>query len=205
MIHAPQMLLIGSTGRNSGKTAFACRVIENFKARGPLIGAKVTAIREKNGECPRGGKGCGVCTSLEGDYDITEETETGDVKDTQKLLASGTERTLWLRVLHEHLERGARALLDCMPADAAVICESNSLRKVVKPGLFIMVEPQDAKVPKASAQHVLAYADMRVVSDGEHFDFNPAQLEFQNGGWTCRRLAAELPPPGIHGGNQKRV
>ncbi len=183
MIQAPHMLLIGAAGRDAGKTVFACRLVNQFR-HAPVLAAKVTAIVERDGTCPRGGKGCGVCSSLEGDFCITEETNQGGVKDTQRLLASGARRVFWLRVLKERLEVGARVLLDTLGPDTPVICESNSLRHAVTPGLFVMVRHCDSSTVKASAQAVLPYADIEIRSNGKAFLFDFDRITLTDRGWT---------------------
>ena len=74
MIKLGGMLMIGSSGTNVGKTELACALLGKFGRNRNIIGIKVTTIRDKDGRCPRGGRGCGVCSSLEGEYCITEET-----------------------------------------------------------------------------------------------------------------------------------
>ncbi len=150
MIYAPYMLLIGAAGRDAGKTTFACEIIRRFY-EAPICATKVTAIQARDGLCPRGGEGCGVCTSLEGDFCVTEETDARGRKDTQRLLAAGAQRVLWLRVLKSKLEEGARVFLDSFCPDTPLICESNSLRNVVVPGLFLMVKHTESNEMKVSA------------------------------------------------------
>ena len=82
MLQAPNMLLIGSTGRNIGKTELACELIRRAAPAQTVTAAKITVIRESGGRCPRGGEGCGACTSLDGDYDLMQETNRDGVKDT---------------------------------------------------------------------------------------------------------------------------
>ena len=136
MIEQPNMLMIGSAGRNIGKTELACRLIRKFNPRIDIVGIKVTAIQEKGGKCPRGGEGCGVCTSLQGNYCITEERSGPPGKDTTKLLEAGAEKVYRLCVLKDHLEEGFVALMESIGDRAISICESNSLRQIVEPGLF---------------------------------------------------------------------
>ena len=57
-----RMLLIGSTGANVGKTELAGAIIVKFSQSRDIIGIKVTTIKAKDGKCPRGGRGCGVCS-----------------------------------------------------------------------------------------------------------------------------------------------
>jgi hypothetical protein len=187
MIYVPNMILIGAADRNAGKTTLACELIRRF-SNVPVMGAKVTAVQERDGTCPRGGEGCGVCSSLEGSFCLTEETQRGSAKDTQRLLASGAQRVFWLRVLKDHLELGARTLLDTIGPDTPIICESNSLRTVVTPGVFLMVQHRDSKTPKLSAQAVMEYVDARVGSDGQNFDFDIDRIGLEKGCWILRHL-----------------
>ena len=173
MIHLPNMLLIGSADRNIGKTELACSVLRHFTPQGRLAGLKVTAIRERGGACPRGGEGCGVCAALEGEYLLTEESQGDPAKDTGRLKAAGARPVYWLRALVESLEPAMEAALGELDPRLPVICESNSLRRVVEPGLFLMVEragtgPQGNEHPgaattKESAAAVWHWAD-RVVT-----------------------------------------
>jgi len=191
MLYAPNMILIGAASRDAGKTVFACELVRRFAADG-VVGAKVTAVQETNGTCPRGGQGCGVCSSLEGDYCLTEELESGTEKDTQRLLASGAQRVFWLRVLKENLDDAAPVLLDTIGRRAPVICESNSLRRAIEPSLFFMLRRSGAQTIKASAEAVLHYADIPVQSDGHGFDVDFERLSLDNGRWIYRFPATAI-------------
>lgn len=189
----PQMLLIGATGRDAGKTTFACQLLQHFGASG-LYAVKVTVIHERNGECPRGGVGCGVCSSLEGGFCITEENSTTGNKDTQRMLAAGAKRVYWLRTLREEAEEGLRSLLHEIGESVPIICESNSVRQVVVPGLFLMVANLSSENTKASAKAVMEHADLIVQSDGKNFDCDFNQIEYAGNGWRLRPAHAALPP-----------
>ena len=186
MINAPRMLLVGATGRNAGKTALATALIRRFSGQVPIIGAKVTAIAERDGQCPRGGQGCGVCSSLDGDYCITREMEGAETKDTQRLLTAGAQKVYWLRVLKTHIEKGARALMKEIGRNAWVVCESNSLRTVLNPGLFIMVSAPSAVNLKPSAKQVRDKVDIFITFDGNRFDFDLNNITLTEKGWRSR-------------------
>ncbi len=186
------MLMIGSAGSNVGKTELACTLLRKFSKTSDIIGIKVTTIKDKDGQCPRGGEGCGVCSSLEGVYCITEETDSSSGKDTARLLAAGARRVFWLRVLKEHLQEGIIALLEIIGPDAVSICESNSLRQIVEPGLFLMVRKRNLKVWKSSARQVKKYADRIIVSDGSRFDFDLDRIKLLNNKWTLQIKATAI-------------
>jgi len=182
MIRMPGMLLIGSSGRNSGKTHLACAVIKNNIKHTDIIGLKVTTIVRTEGKCPRGGEGCGVCSSVEGDFSIIQEEGKEKGKDTALLLKAGAKRVFWLRVMEERLKQGFEALLERIPKDIPIVAESNRLRLVVEPGLFLMVANSSSSV-KDSALQVWHYADRIIRTDGQEFDYSSNHIVFSDNQW----------------------
>jgi len=202
MIKLDGMLMIGSAGANIGKTELACALLNKFSKNHNIVGIKVTTIKDKDGQCPRGGEGCGVCSSLEGNFCITEETNKSSGKDTARLLEAGANRVFWIRVLKEHLVEGINAMLDVIGPEAVSICESNSLRKVVEPGLFLMVGNNDSEVWKNSAQQVREYADRMARPDGSGFDFDLNGIKLIDGKWTLTEKATAII---MAGGGSRRM
>jgi len=202
MLKLDGMLMIGSAGRNAGKTVLACAAIKKFCKSTNITGIKVTTIKAKDGKCPRGGRGCGVCSSLDGDFCITEELKRNSSKDTSRLLAAGASRVFWLRVMRSHLEQGLTALLNVTGSDAVTVCESNSLRHVVEPGLFLMVTSPNLKRWKGSAQDVRRYVDKVVVSDGSSFDFDIDEIKLTERRWQSEPSATAII---LTGGESSRM
>jgi len=192
MIRVPGMLMLGAAGRNTGKTELACSIIGRFCADHEIVGAKVTTVLKKDGTCPRGGRGCGVCSSLEGEYCITEETDPPPDKDTARLLAAGAVRVYWLRVMRRSLDQGLEALLEAVGPETLTVCESNSLRLEVEPDLFLVTTEKGSDECKASAGEVMQHADRIVVSDGESFDLDLADIDVLDGGWAMRADASAI-------------
>lgn len=178
MLALDRMVMIGAAGRNCGKTSLALALIKAWRGRFPMVVLKVTTIHDAGGSCVRGHEGCGTCTRIKGSFDLMEERESQGEKDTRKLLASGAGRVLWLRCHKEHLAEGIRHFLTQIPEDAVIICESNSLREVVKPGRFIMLKNPEDKSVKPSAAAVMALADDVVANDfGEGLERFAMNLE----------------------------
>lgn len=192
MIQVPGMLMVGAVARGAGRTTLACSLIERFSSRSSITGIKVTTVKDPESGCPRGESECGVCSSLEGAYEIVEETDANGDKDTCRMLASGAGRVFWLRALKAHLEEGIAALLDIAGTDAVLVCESNSLRRVVEPGLFFMVESPGEKSYKASAEDVVQHADRIVLFDGNEFDIGVEEVELADGRWICKLKATAI-------------
>ena len=174
------LLIIGSTGQNSGKTTFAKKIIHIFKNTYPIVSLKITTIDHDKGGCPRGGKGCGVCASLKGKYELIEECSCDGKKDTEILLASGSRKVFWLRVQKEFIKEAFTDFLSNITSDDLIICESNSLRKVVKPALFIVMKNNNSYNIKESASEVIDLADLLITFDGKSIDFNIDRIVYQN-------------------------
>jgi hypothetical protein len=150
-------ILIGSTGRNTGKTTLASALIKKLRERSPVNAAKIITVERKGALCPRGGVGCGVC-SLERDFVLCEEHDCLSGKDTAQLLMAGANRVFLLRSLKSALF-GAFAVLRGQTGNKILVAESNSLRTVVKPALFVMLTDGSVR-PKFSAQAVMKDADL---------------------------------------------
>jgi hypothetical protein len=191
------MILLGAGGRNSGKTLLACKLIERYSQKQPIVGVKVTTIQKKDGTCPRGGEGCGVCSSLDGVYCITEELDKRSKKDTSRLLASGASNVYWLRSLKSHLKEGLEDLFTILPDNTAIVCESNSIRTIIKPGVFLLVKDKNQKSLKPSARGVQKLADRIVEFDPERinnrpFDIDIDDIQLNNNRWALRKTSAVL-------------
>ena len=182
MLHLPNWLLIGAAGRNAGKTELACALVDRHK---PVAAVKITVVRPENtGGCPRGGEGCGVCSSVnDTPYWIREETDPSSPKDTSRLLAAGASPVLWLCCRQAALPEALDALLPLLP-DRPVIAESNSLRHLVTPSLFVMVRLKDDRAFKPSARAVLPQVDRLIASDGAAFDLDLDEVVLEGGTWS---------------------
>jgi hypothetical protein len=188
----PEMLMIGATGRNAGKTELACRVIRDLAARVPIAALKVTTVVGADGGCPHGGEGCGTCSSLGEPWCVTRELDAGSGKDTSRLLRAGAREAWWLRVREDSLRDGAAGLLEQVPAGWASVCESNSLSRVVEPGLFLQVRSAGEGSVKESARAVADLADRVVVSDGVTFDLDLRRISLLDGQWALQRDACAI-------------
>lgn len=202
IVKLDRMLLVGSTGPNVGKTELACAVIKKFSKGKKIIGIKVTTIKQKDGQCPRGGQGCGVCTSLEGDFDITQETNPASGKDTSRLLAAGAEKVFWLRVMGSSLRRALDVLLDVVGPDSVLVCESNSLRHVAEPGLFIMVKKTDEKAVKDSAKQVMNLTDEIIAHGCRELSADLDRIKLVDGKW---RVMSDATAVIMAGGKSRRM
>ncbi len=153
------LVIIGGCGRNVGKTEFACRLIARISAAQKIYGLKISAIYPDEGIF-HGNHG----KSGEGRA-LFEETRADTDKDTSRMLRAGAARVFYLRSEDSGILSAYSQWRRLVPVTAAVICESNSLAKYVRPAVFVMVRKLAGQI-KPRAQKMLEQADLVVFSDG---------------------------------------
>jgi molybdopterin-guanine dinucleotide biosynthesis protein A len=131
-----------------------------------------------------------------------EETDSNSQKDTARMLAAGAKRVFWLRVMNKRLAEGLTCLLDIIGREAVSVCESNSLRKVVEPGLFLMVKSRDSKTWKSSARNEKKYADKIITTGPDGFDFDLNRINLTDNKWTIKEQATAII---MAGGGSRRM
>lgn len=180
------LLIIGSTGRNTGKTEFACRIIENHALKNEIIAVKVIPVDKNIEKCHRGLDGCGLCDSLTCEFEILEELEPGTAKDTSRMLKAGAKKAYLLLVDRNSLEMGIDALMDRIPEHAMVIIESNTIRKVISPGIFIVIKRSHSKAVKPSCAEVIGFADKIIEFDDRNWNMGPGDILIHEGSWVLK-------------------
>ncbi len=196
------MLMIGAASRGAGKTQFACEVLQRYARTKGLVAIKVTPVDNPGACCPRGSEGCGVCEELPGHYVISEEMTLNGKKDTSRLLVAGASKVFWLRSVRESLGEGVKAVLRRIPAGTGIVCESNSSRLVLEPGLFLVIQQKGQPDLKDSCRQVLPLADRIVEFDGAGWDLPPKRVVFVEGRWKTRPEAGAVI---LAGGRSNRM
>ena len=191
MITIPNLLLIGAADRNVGKTELACTLIKKYKNKNSVIGIKITVIKEADGKCPRGGDGCGVCSSLKSDYKITEELDSEKNKDTSRMLRAGGEKVYWLRVLSSKLDKGVEALFDEITLNnkgsLVYVCESNSARNAITPGLFLVLKRKGSDYIKESCKKIINMSE-RIIEFDNGYDISMDSITYEGGKWKLTEM-----------------
>jgi len=173
----PNLLLIAGTGNKSGKTTFACRVIEQFRNSG-IIGIKITPHFHETTP------GLNLLFSRQG-YSIYEETDPESQKDTSKMLRSGASHVYFAKVADSDLTEAFTEILNNIPPHAPIVCESPALRHFVIPGLLIIMKSDNPVNNKNINQllklpHVMINLNdlvgmevLPVCYNGENWSYNP--------------------------------
>jgi len=178
MIKMPSLLLIGGTSRKIGKTTLASMVIEEFAKTNEIIGVKISNMVAGD-EAFHGFHE----HILHDHYSILKEQQSGN-KDSQRMLGSGAVASYFIRVRDEYLEEAFGALLEKIGKNKIIVCESNSLRNIVEPALFLMVNGNNKEL-KAESEKWLAMADVQLAAhDYPHFTETIKRLKIDKGNWV---------------------
>lgn len=175
VLHLPGMVMVGAAERHAGKTELASRLVRHLAARHRVVGVKVSVDEDDRAPVV-----------------LQEEPapSAGDpAKDTHRLLLAGAHPVLWLRCGELHLDQAARSLSRALPRQAVVVCESNRLRLVVRPGVFLVVRRAGSRRVKPSCARVLSLADAVVLSDGRSFSLRPEELSVRRGRVVLDRVS----------------
>jgi molybdopterin-guanine dinucleotide biosynthesis protein A len=202
MLDRPDTLIIGSAARKAGKTAFAVRVIRRLAARREVIAVKITPLPERGGPpfthdgCDASEPGCAE------PWRIDEEAAGNDRTDTGRMLSAGARKAFWVRARRERLEEAAAELWRRIPPGACVVAEGGSLRRSMKPGLFVLLREPGGEDVKNSYRELLPLADRIGLFDGREWDFPPEDCRFIDGLWRIRPPASAII---LAGGGSRRM
>jgi hypothetical protein len=154
MISVPEMVMIGGNSRNSGKTTLACSIIKRLSADHEVIGLKVTSVTPGDEELH------GVHNeNFKGNFTIFEEQNPESHKDTAKMLKAGALRVYYIRVEENFTKQAILHFLLSYVKGQVIVCESRSLRSIVKPGLFLIMMRLEVETKAKNMSEFLSIAD----------------------------------------------
>jgi molybdopterin-guanine dinucleotide biosynthesis protein len=173
-----RLVLVGGHSRNIGKTSVVEGLIRALREF-PWTAVKITQYG--HGVCAVNGESCG-CAVSEHLFAIVEEKEVSTETDTSRFLAAGARRSLWVRTKQGELFTALPEFQKEIEAEEFVIVESNSLRRFLKPDVYLQVLDPRQEDFKLSAQQYFDLADAYVlVSDPScPTGFDVARAPWQN-------------------------
>jgi hypothetical protein len=163
----PNLLLIAGNGRNAGKTALACKIIQYLTEKVEVTGLKISphfhSFNEKD-----------VIFKTE-HFIVVDEKQTS-LKDSSLMMKAGANKVYFVMVSQEYLSLAIEQLHSILN-NKIIVCESGGLHEFVTPGLFLFVKRKGDEIVKT---HLLEYSPIIVNNDGLNFDFDIQNIEFQN-------------------------
>jgi len=141
------ILVVGAHSRNVGKTSIICSILRGTpEIRWTAV--KISANRRAVGD----------------DFEVSEQSEPGGDTDSDRYLASGAARALWLRTADSRMDDAALQLRRLASTDANLIVESNRIVETLKPDLYLLALDFSVEDFKDSARRLCSRADGYVVS-----------------------------------------
>ena len=171
------LLLIAGTGTKSGKTSIACKIIRQFNH----LSITAVKISPHFHETTAGL----ISLSENNGYAIYEETNSGTSKDTSRMLRAGAAKVYFAKVWDDRLPEVFNEIMENVPSDVPVICESPVLRSFIEPGLFIIMTSDIINKQKNITQlEALPHVMFKLE---ELKDIRKLPIDFENGGWKTAK------------------
>ncbi len=182
-------IIVGGTGRDIGKTTLVEKLVEKFGLRMPLTAVKISNIKPES----RGFHGHNV-ERFSKKILLQKELRTDGNKDSMRFLKAGAEISWFIQTEDTFLPEIFPEIQAVLKDAQWGVCESNSLRNVVKPGLFIMVKGKNDASAKKDIRGLLSLADVVVEAlQWEQFDALVEQIEIKDGKFVLLRLNGQKP------------
>jgi Ni2+-binding GTPase involved in maturation of urease and hydrogenase len=164
----PHAFVVAGVTSGAGKTSLAEALTRILSKRYATAAAKITVTHGELG-CPHGGKGCNVCSSLGGDYQLI--TRASIIKqpstDTARLAEAGAYPVIWAITREMFIASAWRDMKSLVKDAKCMVIESNSLALTIRPALTLMVvDPTvSRRLWKPSAERLITSADLLVFND----------------------------------------
>lgn len=178
-LYLPNLLLVGGATRNVGKTTLTKNIVKHFSEHHQIIGLKIKTLR--TGDDKFHGKGR---HELIGNYLVVEESYDNK-EDTGAIYHAGAKQSFHIKTKHSALLPAFSDFLHQIDyKNQLIVCESNSIREVVQPGVFLMIKHKNTPdILKPSAEQLSKFSDQVVWTDGAQHSFQPSELYIENLMW----------------------
>lgn len=176
-----KLIMIGATGRNSGKTELVTRLIEIFSKKYPITGLKVSTYYGNDEQFHGQNQ-----EHLKENFLVIKDSDISTEKNTAKMLAAGASEVFWIKTTFNNIDKAVDEFIKQKRNDTFIVCESNSLRKSIVPDVFIMIK-NIIQPMKDSAADVMKHADIIIDSNGREFsNFDVSSIIIENGKWNLK-------------------
>lgn len=168
MIQIPRMIMLSGSGKNVGKTTLSTQIIKQVASVGYTVYAIKTSSHlhalDKDENIIEQGDG----------YDIVEEKRSNN-KDSSLMLQAGAIKSFYIQAHNDRLQYACNIVLQKIPNNAPIVCESGGLRAFITPSVFIYLTGNRQNKNEAF-RHL---ADKMLVFNGSGWDnFNSSMIHF---------------------------
>lgn len=146
-----RLAIVAGTGRNSGKTLFTVKLIQQFRNH-EIIAVKISRhLHSPSTDSER------IVTGQ--NYTIYRERLSSGSKDSEKMLAAGAMRSYYISAGSDSVAEAFNKLLKQIPRESPVICESPILSLFFNPGLLVVTDSANV-INRKEISEVTARCDL---------------------------------------------
>jgi len=176
MVLYDKMIIVGGTGRNIGKTHLAEMLIKKLCEQSDVVAVKISNLNPGNRDLHGSHE-----VVVEDDFLIYEEKNRVGDKDSMRFLKAGAKRSFFIITDDTHLPLAFDRLMTKIKSNVVMVCESNTLRQWIVPGLFLMVSDAQQE-GKKDQERMFAWADAVVPAlDQIAFDYLISKIIIRRG------------------------
>jgi hypothetical protein len=181
MIELNNIMLVSGSGRNCGKTTFACHAIGQLSKNGKVIGLKISPHFHLTGNKQK------LIAKGEG-FRVFQETDLFSKKDSSRMLQAGAAEVYFVQCSDIHLHGIWKEVKKLVPESSPVVCESGSFANMYRPGMHVLIVENVPDASKASYFRNIEKAGFIVKKEEfstENFGF---EIHFQANKWKFKKL-----------------
>lgn len=177
----PRLLIIAGTGRDSGKTTFACTLIRKFSGMHSIVAIKISPHFHQ--DFTRG-----KIIINRPDFIISEELNSTIPKDSGRMLAAGARKSYFIMTNKDHTGEAFNEVLQLTDDNDYLICESGGIRNFIEPGLFLMMHSDKHENYKPDIENLKSKADAWIGFNGDSFDFDIDRIAIIENRWKLQNI-----------------
>jgi len=155
------LLLIGGSAQNVGKTSFTIDLLKTYSKDNDIIAIKTSCHFH-------GILDTDIVVANNDKFVVVKETVTDTGKDSARMLEAGAKEVFFIQAADEFIGEAYDFLINKLDKKTLIICETASLRKYVVPKIFLaLVKEQNEELEENKS--ILNMADFFVV---DYLNFN---------------------------------
>lgn len=157
------VVVVGGHSRNIGKTSVVAGLIAQIPE---LHWTALKVTQYGHGICATSGADCD-CATADHVAAVTEEHDRSSASDTSRFLASGAERSFWVRTRQGYLAEAMPRVRQVLEGAQNTIIESNSIIRFLQPTLYLVVLDPAVQDFKESSRFFLDRASALLVREDQ--------------------------------------
>lgn len=171
----PSVLLLSGSGRDRGKTQFACNVIRRWAKEEYVVAIKISAHVHGTSE------GCSLIMKR-GGFSLWEQL-TSSAKDSGRFLDAGARRVFYLEAVDMELSEAFRHILEiCLPESVFVI-ESGGLGRFIRAGIMLFIKSSD-EITEGAKKELQEMSDRILFTGSQKISSPEKVLTVRNHCWN---------------------